>query len=73
MNAPIIDGVDRALSRFRRHTHTTTILRHQRDAAEQRIPTADHETPDKYQVIGIPLLIMRTPPLRRREIDEQHI
>lgn len=72
MSAHIVDGVDRALARFRQHAHETAILRHTTPTTptpEPRTPT-NREIPDKLQVIGIPLFIMRTPPLRRKPIDE---
>lgn len=67
-----IDGVDRALARFRVISHSIHIERHALHTADtvDPKPKTHRERPDKYQVIGIPLEILPTPAWRRQPWDK---
>jgi hypothetical protein len=65
-----IEGIDRALPRFRQHVAQVAILRHATEPTTQPQPRTSRETPDRIQVIGIPLFIQRTPPWRRQDWAE---
>jgi hypothetical protein len=70
MSAPIIDGIDRALARFRVTSIQHTIDRHATITTDRPLTKHAREAPDRLQVIGIPLFIQRTPAWRRQPWDE---
>jgi hypothetical protein len=66
-----IDGIDRAASRYRQHAQLQQITRNVSTASTNDTPARNaREAPDRTQVIGIPLFIMRTPPWQRQDWAE---
>jgi hypothetical protein len=64
-----VDGVDRALARFRAVAAAAAIERHALHTAETetRVPARARDVPDGRQLIGVPVFVIKTPAWRRQD------